>query len=84
MRFITNTPQLERLHDMALQPDEVIDKIRAYSKDANGLRDDLMELDATDTEARLAQTVKELRARVAEQQFALETVWRCSHSKNAF
>ncbi|KAF3047394.1 hypothetical protein E8E12_002715 [Didymella heteroderae] len=59
---------------MALQPDEVIDKIRAYSKDANGLRDDLMELDATDTEARLAQTVKELRARVAEQQFALETL----------
>lgn len=59
---------------MAQRQDEVIDKIRAYSKDANGLQDDPMQLDASDTETRLAQTVRELQARVEEQQAALETV----------
>lgn len=69
----------ERPHDMAQQQDDVIDKIRAYSKDADDLRDDPMELDGSNTETRLAQTVRELRARVEEQQAALETVWHRSH-----
>ncbi|KAL1650134.1 hypothetical protein SLS61_006056 [Didymella pomorum] len=59
---------------MSQQRDEVIDRIRAYSQDANDLRDDPMELDTSDTEMRLAQTVRELQARVEEQQAALETL----------
>ncbi|KAJ4341661.1 hypothetical protein N0V87_001676 [Didymella glomerata] len=58
---------------MAQRWDEVIDKIRAYPKEAKDLCDDPMELDASDTETRLAQTVRELQARVEEQQAALET-----------
>lgn len=66
---------------MAQQQDEVIDKIRSFCKDENDLRDDPMELDASDTAARLAKTVRELQARVEEQQAALETVCHHSHSK---
>jgi hypothetical protein len=66
---------------MSQQRDEVIDRIRAYSQDANDLRDDPMELDTSDTEMRLAQTVRELQARVEEQQAALETVCHRFHGK---
>ncbi|KAF2629937.1 hypothetical protein BU25DRAFT_438352 [Macroventuria anomochaeta] len=59
---------------MAQQQDRAIEKIRAYSKDAHELRDDPMELDASNTETRLAQTVRELQARVKEQQAVLETL----------
>jgi hypothetical protein len=59
---------------MAQQQENVVDKIRSYSKDVNGLRDDPMELEASDTEMRLAQTVRELQVRVDEQQAALVTV----------
>lgn len=59
---------------MAQLQRDTIEKIRAFSKDAHELHDDPMELDASSTEARLAQTVEELQARVEEQQAALETV----------
>ena len=59
---------------MAQQQDSAIEKIQTYSKAALELRDDPMELDASNTEARLAQTVEELQARVEEQQAALEMV----------
>jgi hypothetical protein len=69
---------------MAQRWDEVIDKIRAYPKEAKDLCDDPMELDASDTETRLAQTVRELQARVEEQQAALETVRCRSHGGKCF
>lgn len=59
---------------MAQRYNDAVAKIRKYSEDAYDLRDDSMELDASNTEARLAQTVRELQARVDEQQAALETV----------
>lgn len=70
----TDTLQLARSYSMAQQQDLTIERIRAYSKDAHEQCDDPMELDAHSTEARLAQTVRELQARVEEQQTALETV----------
>lgn len=60
---------------MAQQQDRMVQRIREYVKDANELHDDLMELDASQTEARLAHTVRELQIRVEEQQAALEKVW---------
>lgn len=59
---------------MAQQQDETMQNIRQYAKHAHELHDDPMELDASNTEARLAQTVKELQARVEEQQIALQRV----------
>jgi len=59
---------------MAQQYNDAFAKIRKYFEDAYELRGDPMELDASNTEARLAQTVRELQARVDEQQAALETV----------
>ncbi|KAH6637630.1 hypothetical protein C7974DRAFT_374300 [Boeremia exigua] len=64
---------------MAQEQASSIEKIRFHSKDVPELRDDLMELDASDTEARLAQTIRDLRARVEEQQAALETLRAKSH-----
>ncbi|KAJ8112381.1 hypothetical protein OPT61_g5231 [Boeremia exigua] len=64
---------------MAQEQDVTLGKIRAYSKDAHELQDGSMELDASSTEARLAQTIKELQARVDEQQAALETLRAHSH-----
>ena len=49
-------------------------KIRVYAEEARGLEDDVVDFDASSTEARLEQTVKELQARVQEQQAALEKV----------
>ena len=50
--------------DMAQPQNETLKKIREYSED----------FDASSTEARLEQTVKELQARVQEQQAALDKV----------
>ncbi|KAF3004930.1 hypothetical protein E8E13_007256 [Curvularia kusanoi] len=44
------------------------------SRATHGLHDELMDLDASNTEARLAQTVRTLQTRVQEQQAALETL----------
>jgi hypothetical protein len=70
----THAPQSARQNSMAQQLDQTIERIRAYAQDAQQLHDDTMELDASNTEARLARTVRELQARVKEQQAALETV----------
>jgi hypothetical protein len=59
---------------MAQQQTDTIQKIREYAKESRKLQDDAVDLDASSTEARLAHTVKELQARVQEQQTALEEV----------
>ncbi|KAF1946577.1 hypothetical protein EJ02DRAFT_366601 [Clathrospora elynae] len=51
---------------------KTIQEIRRYFKEARALQDDSMDFDASSTETRLAQTVKELQVRVQEQQAALE------------
>jgi hypothetical protein len=60
---------------MAQAHDEKLARIRKYVTDARELQDDPMDFDASSTEARLEQTVRELRERVQEQQAALEEVW---------
>lgn len=66
------------------QQDGSLAKIREYVAEARELQDDPMDVDASNTEARLEQTLQELRARVQEQQAALEKVgiaelaWPCS------
>ncbi|CAN9183511.1 unnamed protein product [Alternaria alternata] len=57
---------------MAQPQNETLKKIREYSEEARGLQDDVVDFDASSTEARLEQTVKELQARVQEQQAALD------------
>ncbi|EUC39283.1 hypothetical protein COCCADRAFT_45 [Bipolaris zeicola 26-R-13] len=57
---------------MAQAPDQAIQRIREYAQEARNLHDDAVDFDASDTETRLAQTVKELQARVQEQQAALD------------
>jgi uncharacterized protein (DUF3084 family) len=65
---------------MAQAPDQVVQRIREYAQEARNLHEDAVDFDASDTETRLAQTVKELQARVQEQQAALDQVRRdCSH-----
>jgi hypothetical protein len=59
---------------MAHAHDEMLARIRQYVADARGLQDNPMDLDASSTEARLEQTVRELQERVQEQQAALEKV----------
>ncbi|KAL1799955.1 hypothetical protein ACET3X_000297 [Alternaria dauci] len=57
---------------MAQSHGDTLKKIREYAEEARGLQDDVVDFDASSTEARLEQTVKELQARVQEQQAALE------------
>jgi hypothetical protein len=59
---------------MAQGQDGTLRKIREYAKQASELQDDAMDSDAVSTETRLEQTVRELQARVQEQQAALATV----------
>lgn len=59
---------------MAPPQDETLANIRKYAAEARELQDDPMDFDASRTEARLEQTVRELQARVQEQQAALEKV----------
>ncbi|KAH7401528.1 hypothetical protein BKA66DRAFT_405680 [Pyrenochaeta sp. MPI-SDFR-AT-0127] len=51
---------------------EAVQKIRVHAKETNALHDNVMDLDASGTRARLEHTVQELQARVQEQQAALE------------
>lgn len=55
---------------------DAVARIRKSIADARGLHgdDEPMDLDTSATEARLEQTVRELQARVNEQQAALEQV----------
>ncbi|KAI4711458.1 hypothetical protein J4E89_004023 [Alternaria sp. Ai002NY15] len=57
---------------MAQSQSESLRKIREYVDEARGLQDDVVDFDASSTEARLEQTVKEMQARVKEQQAALD------------
>lgn len=59
---------------MAQQQDSILENIRAYSKSTHELYDEPMNLDASSTEARLAQTVRALQVRVEEQRSTLKTV----------
>jgi hypothetical protein len=59
---------------MAQSHSETLRRIRGYVEEARTLQDDIVDFDASGTEARLEQTVKELQARVKEQQAALEKV----------
>ncbi|KAG9192659.1 hypothetical protein G6011_11393 [Alternaria panax] len=60
------------VEEMEQPHSETLRKIREYAEEARGLQDDVVDFDASSTEARLEQTVKELQARVQEQQAALE------------
>ena len=59
---------------MAQPQTKALTNIQEYAKDARELQDGAMDFDASNTEARLEQTVRELQARVDEQQAALERV----------
>lgn len=59
---------------MAQRQDEIIARIREYANISRESLDAQMDLDASNTEARLDQTIKELHARVQEQQAALESL----------
>ena len=59
---------------MAQHQDSTVQNIREYVKEAQEIRDGAVDFDASGTEARLEQTVKELQARVQEQQAALGKV----------
>jgi hypothetical protein len=59
---------------MAQSQADVLRRITQYSKEARELQEDAVDFDASGTEARLAQTVRELQARVQEQQAALDQV----------
>ncbi|RMZ70619.1 Centromere Cenp-K [Pyrenophora seminiperda CCB06] len=51
---------------------ETLQKIQAYATEARERQDHVVDFDASSIEHRLAQTVRELQARVQEQQAALE------------
>ncbi|KAF9731604.1 hypothetical protein PMIN06_004356 [Paraphaeosphaeria minitans] len=63
---------------MALPLAQVIDRIRKSTAETRDLQSGAMDVDASGTEARLEQTVRELQARVNEQQAALEQLRRSS------
>jgi hypothetical protein len=58
----------------AQQQNNALSNIREYVREARELQDDAMDFDASNVEARLEQTVRELQSRVQEQQAALEKV----------
>jgi hypothetical protein len=59
---------------MAQPQNETLVNIRQYATESRDLETVQMDFDASATEERLEQTVKELQARVREQQVALEEV----------
>ena len=59
---------------MAQQHDDTIARIRASAAEARALQEDAVMFDASATEARLEHTIRELQARVEEQQSALDHV----------
>jgi hypothetical protein len=68
------TARAVRSHNMSQQQNNANANIREYVKDARELQEGAMDFDASNTEARLEQTVKELQSRVEEQQAALDKV----------
>lgn len=67
---------------MTQSQDDTLITIRQYATEARELQTVQMDFDASGTEARLEQTVKELQARVREQQVALEEVREQPLSRN--
>lgn len=65
---------------MAQPQEHVIARIRNYVADARELHNGAMDVDTSDAEARLEQTVRELQARVDEQEAALNQVRASQHS----
>lgn len=59
---------------MAQEQHETLINIRQFAAKARELQEGQMDVDASGTEARLDETIKELQARVKEQQAALERV----------
>jgi uncharacterized coiled-coil protein SlyX len=59
---------------MAQLQSAALDRIRGYVTGAQELHDSPLDFDASGTEARLAETVKELQTRIQEQQAALDKV----------
>ncbi|KAH3948104.1 hypothetical protein HBI56_202680 [Parastagonospora nodorum] len=57
---------------MAQHQDNAVQNIREYVTEVREIQEGAMDFDESNTEARLEQTVKELQARVQEQQAALE------------
>lgn len=72
----------DRLFKMTQSQDNTLTAIRQYATESRELQAVQMDFDASGTEARLEQTVKELQARVREQQVALEEVRKQPHSQN--
>jgi hypothetical protein len=66
------TTRFSQLISMAEQDSSALQKIRDYVKESREQQADAMEFDASNMEARLEETVKELQTRVQEQQAALE------------
>jgi hypothetical protein len=67
---------------MPQSQDDTLTTIRQYATESRELQTVQMDFDASSTEARLEQTVKELQARVREQQVALEEVRKQPRSRN--
>ncbi|KAH7394174.1 hypothetical protein DE146DRAFT_790486 [Phaeosphaeria sp. MPI-PUGE-AT-0046c] len=65
---------------MAQQQDNTLQNIRDHVNEARKLQHDAMDFDASNVEARLEETVRELQARVHEQQAALEKLKSESHA----
>jgi hypothetical protein len=61
---------------MAQDQSAALDRVRDYVTGAQELHDSPLDLDASDTEARLTETVQELQSRIQEQQAALDKVRR--------
>lgn len=76
-RYQSTNTRFSHFSNMAQQQNSTLANIREYVKDARELQDDAMDFDASNIEARLEDTVKELQARVQEQQAALEEVGLC-------
>ncbi|ORY03410.1 hypothetical protein BCR34DRAFT_492444 [Clohesyomyces aquaticus] len=60
-----------------------LSNIRKYAAEARELQDELMDFDASTTETRLDQTLRELQSRVREQQVALDEL-RASSSTDIY
>lgn len=69
---ITSLPSPAK--NMAQQHNDTVARIRTSFAEARALQEDAVMFDASATEARLEHTIRELQARVEEQQSALDHV----------
>lgn len=68
---------------MDSQYEDSIQRIRQFARDSRELQDASMDFDASATETRLEQTVRELQDHVREQQAALEKVTHLIHAQTS-